>query len=285
MNERKNNRQAKTEKDYYFPVILSQVLCCSVLVGLFFFVRGGSGWQQLSEKYSSLLQEDFLTVEFSSVVSGMKEYLLEGSASFAVNGNRVEPYVNEDVTENNDNTSVTEEEPEKAIDTPEATTATNETSADTAVQTMSSGVNAQTVPLKLEYKKKSNMTAPLEDGVYTSYFGERTDPIAGDEDYHKGIDIAADEGEPIKAVFDGIVSAAGEDERSGKYVFLEHGKGIVTLYCHCSEIIVGKGERIKQGETIALVGSTGYSTGPHLHFEVRMNGESIDPLPLLENAD
>lgn len=284
MNERKNNRQAKAEKDYYFPVILSQVLCCAVLVGLFFFVRGGNGWQQLSEKYSSLLQEDFLTVEFSSVVSGVKEYLLEGSASFAVNGNRVEPYANdnEDVTENTDGP---EEESEKATDTSEATTDAPETTADTAVQTMSSGVVAQTVPLKLEYKKKSNMTAPLEDGIYTSYFGERTDPIAGDEDYHKGIDIAADEGEPIKAAFDGVVSAVGEDERSGKYIILEHGKGIVTLYCHCSEIIVGDEESIKQGETIALVGSTGYSTGPHLHFEVRMNGESVDPLPLLENAD
>jgi len=278
MNERKNNRQSQKEKDYYFPVILSQIFCCAVLVCLFFFIKGGNGWQQLSGKYSSLLQEDFLTVELDSVVSGMKEYLLEGSASFAVNGNRVEPYVEQDITEKEEFTSEPETKPQTTTDTAHTTTSV-------AVHTMSANTIEQTVPLKLEYKKKTNMTAPLNGGVYTSYFGERTDPIEGGDDYHKGVDIAADEGEPIKAVFDGAVYSVGEDERSGKYVFLEHGKGIMTFYCHCSEILVREGESVKQGEVVALVGSTGYSTGPHLHFEVRINGESIDPLPLLENAD
>lgn len=276
MNEQKNNRQSQTEKDYYFPVILSQIVCCAVLVGSFFLIRGGNSWLQLSEKYRSLLREDYLTVELDSVVSGVKEYLLEGSAAFAVNGNRVEPYAELTTTEKS--TPEAEIEAETTEDTSEGTTVP-------AVQTISVKKTSQSVPLKLEYKKKSNITQPLNAGVYTSYFGERTDPIEGDDDYHKGIDIAADEGEAIRAVFDGDVSSIGEDDRSGKYVFIDHGKGVATFYCHCSEILVSEGESVTQGDVIARVGSTGYATGPHLHFEVRVNGESIDPLPLLENAD
>lgn len=282
MNERKKSRENRKEKDYYFPVIVSQLVCCAVLVGLFFFARGTDAWPLLSERYSSLLQEDFITAEFSGVVSNIKEYFIEGNSSFAVNGNRVEPYSQSEISQESD----TPEEAEATAEAEsEAVTDSSVQGGSPAVQTISLRVNDSAVPLRLEYKKQSNMASPLTDGVYTSYFGERTDPIEGDEDYHKGIDIAADEGEPIMAVFDGVVASVGEDERSGKYVFLEHGKGVVTLYCHCSEITVKEDEKVKQGDVIALVGSTGYSTGPHLHFEVRMNGESVDPLPLLEYAD
>ena len=84
--------------------------------------------------------------------------------------------------------------------------------------------------------------------------------------------------------YDGRVVSVGEDARSGKYVFLEHEKDVVTFYCHCSEILVKEGDKVSQGDTIALVGSTGYSTGPHLHFEVRIKDVSVDPLPLLRDA-
>ncbi len=283
MNERKNNRQASKEKDYYFPVILSQILCCIGLVAIFFFIRSGDGGQQVCEKYASLLQDDFLTVEFSGVVSGIKEYLLDGESSLAVNGSRVEPYTQSESTTDNNDAAKPEAEPsvtEEIVESVEG-----EETNPIALQTMSVNVKQQTAPLKLTYKKKQSMVAPVENGSYTSYFGERTDPIVGGEDFHTGIDIAADEDSPIKAVFDGLVILVGEDDRSGKYVFIEHESGMETFYCHCSEILVREGESTQQGDVIALVGSTGYSTGPHLHFEIRMNGERIDPLPLLENAD
>ena len=138
--------------------------------------------------------------------------------------------------------------------------------------------------VKKKVSKPKKLISPVEDGRYTSYFGERTDPISEGYDYHKGLDIGADEGDRIRAVYDGIVLSVGEDSRSGNYIFLEHKNGYVTFYCHCSEILAEEGTVIRQGETIALVGSTGYSTGPHLHFEIRKNGESIDPLPFIENA-
>ncbi|MDD6526538.1 MAG: M23 family metallopeptidase, partial [Oscillospiraceae bacterium] len=97
-------------------------------------------------------------------------------------------------------------------------------------------------------------------------------------------DIAAPLGTKIKAAYNGTVSRTGEDSRSGKYIYLSHSNGLETLYCHCSSILAKKGAKIRQGETIALVGSTGWSTGPHLHFEIHKNGERIDPMPFLKEG-
>lgn len=289
MNEQKNNRQASKEKDYYFPVILSQLFCFVAVVAVFFFVRSTEGWQQVSEKYASLLQDDFLTVELSGAVSGIMEYLSD-SSSLAVNGSRVEPYRETESEADENSADETEDESritEKITSEEEITISEEETetTAAVALQTISVNTVQQAAPLKLEYKKKNKIVFPVENGTYTSYFGDRTDPIVGGEDFHTGVDIAADEGSPIKAVAGGRVTLTGEDDRSGKYIFIEHKSGTETFYCHCSDILAKEGESIKQGETIALVGSTGYSTGPHLHFELRVNGERTDPLPLLENAD
>lgn len=278
MNERKKKDTANDKKDFYFSVIVSQILCFIVLVLLFFSARAGEGWEQIRERYSLLLEDDFLTSEFSSVVSGMKEYLLSGSTAFAVSGNRVEPYsqpLSRGTDESSSQAASDEEADGEAVQT-----------ASVTVETVSvTTENNKSVPLKLSYKKEQEMIFPLHERIYTSYYGERTDPIKEGYDFHKGIDLAADEGDSIMAVLDGTVSSVGEDSRSGKYVFLAHENGRVTFYCHCSEILCAEGDDIRQGETIALVGSTGYSTGPHLHFEIRDDGVSIDPLPLIENAD
>ena len=317
MNERKKAEQIKKEKDYYFPVIVSQIICCAVTLSVFFFARSTQQWHQIKTKYSSLLQEDFLTVEFASVVSGMKDYLLSEKSAFAVFNNKVVPYERSEAEGNSEEdrekitgsqaekpsekkaettteyktestTVITTEDTEgiEAIkeNTGEALTSPAVFSSDTVSQISVAAVKTNTVPLRLTYKKKQKMISPLIEGRYTSYFGERTDPITEGSDYHKGIDIGADEGDRIRAVYDGTVSEIGEDSRSGKYIFITHEDGVNTFYCHCSKIIAQEGEKVSQGETIALVGSTGYSTGPHLHFEVRVNGTSVDPLPLLEDA-
>ncbi len=124
---------------------------------------------------------------------------------------------------------------------------------------------------------------PVSNGRYTSFFGYRINPITGKLSFHTGVDIAAAEGTNISAAFSGIVKTVGEDERAGKYIIIEHDQGLVTFYCHCSEILVEECTVIRQGETVALVGSTGWSTGPHLHFEVRRNNIRYNPLWLLEN--
>lgn len=126
---------------------------------------------------------------------------------------------------------------------------------------------------------------PIENGRYTSYFGYRTNPITGEWSFHTGLDIAAAKGTPIRAAQSGRVTRIGEDSRAGKYVFLTHSDGFVTFYCHCSEILVEENMNINRGETIARVGSTGWSTGPHLHFEIRRDGIRLNPLWALEDDD
>ena len=100
--------------------------------------------------------------------------------------------------------------------------------------------------------------------------------------FHRGIDIGMPMGTPICATKDGTVSTSVYGTGSyGYYIILDHGDGIQTLYAHCSELLVSVGDVVTKGQVIAKVGSTGNSTGPHVHFEVRINGERVDPLPYL----
>lgn len=112
----------------------------------------------------------------------------------------------------------------------------------------------------------------------SSYFGGRVDPITGAWSNHRGIDIPAPYGQSIAASNDGVVIYSGYHYSYGNYVIVDHGGGISTLYSHASKLLVSKGQAVSRGETIALVGSTGYSTGNHLHFEYRINGAVQDPL-------
>lgn len=119
-------------------------------------------------------------------------------------------------------------------------------------------------------------------GEISSPFGERTNPVTGEYSMHSGIDIAADLGSPVKAAYYGVVDRTGESEISGNYIVMTHSGGIETRYYHCGEILVSPGNVIRAGEVIAAVGDTGRSTGPHLHFEIRLNGEPVNPAPVIE---
>lgn len=125
---------------------------------------------------------------------------------------------------------------------------------------------------------------PVRGGRYSSKFGYRTNPITHVYSFHTGLDIAVAQGTKIHAAYHGQVRAVGEDERSGKYIILRHDDGLETFYCHCSRIVAAEGDTVDAGDVIARVGSTGWSTGPHLHFEVRKNGERLDPLQFLEDG-
>ena len=119
----------------------------------------------------------------------------------------------------------------------------------------------------------------------TSKYGMRTHPITGVYKLHTGVDIGAPMGANFVAANDGIVVKAGYNVAYGNMVIIDHGGGIQTLYAHGSEITVNVGDTVKRGETVVLkVGSTGYSTGAHAHFEVRINGVTTDPLPYITNG-
>jgi murein DD-endopeptidase MepM/ murein hydrolase activator NlpD len=114
-------------------------------------------------------------------------------------------------------------------------------------------------------------------GWISSKFGRRKNPFTGRRQFHRGLDIATRSGAPILAPADGIVTFAGRKGLMGNMLTIEHGFGMVTRYGHIKKFMKKKGDRIKRGETIALVGNTGRSTGPHLHYEVRLNGLAVNP--------
>jgi murein DD-endopeptidase MepM/ murein hydrolase activator NlpD len=123
---------------------------------------------------------------------------------------------------------------------------------------------------------------PVSGAVITSRFGKRTDPFHGKVKNHKGVDFAAKQGTPITPVKPGIVVAAGKRGGYGNVVVVDHGDGTTSLYAHCHELKVQKGQRVGRGDVIATVGTTGRSTGPHLHLEVHKDGAAIDPMSVLD---
>ena len=123
---------------------------------------------------------------------------------------------------------------------------------------------------------------PVGEGAISSYFGERSDPFTGEEGFHKGLDFAGTSGEPVVAVAAGVVTWAGERSGYGTLVEINHGNGYVTRYAHNQSALVAVGQTVTRGEHIALMGSTGHSTGPHVHFEVLHNGTQIDPLTFVK---
>lgn len=134
------------------------------------------------------------------------------------------------------------------------------------------------------YKLNYKIYSPVIDGVVSSEFGERVHPINGTLGVHKGIDIALAEGEPIYAIFDGEIIESNYDQWNGNYIKIKHDNNIISVYCHCSKLFVKKGDIIRGGEVIAEVGSTGQSTGPHIHFEIRINDVSYNPAIALKDA-
>ena len=118
---------------------------------------------------------------------------------------------------------------------------------------------------------------PVQAGFISSYFGQRQDPFTGHQAFHKGIDFAGSAGSDVVAVAAGVVTWAGERSGYGSLVEVSHGNGYVTRYGHNKRTLVAVGQTVTRGQPIALMGSTGRSTGPHVHFEVMRNGRQVDP--------
>jgi murein DD-endopeptidase MepM/ murein hydrolase activator NlpD len=119
---------------------------------------------------------------------------------------------------------------------------------------------------------------PVQQGWISSYFGQRADPFTGYTAVHKGLDFAAPEGTKVSSVAAGLVTFAGERPGFGQVVEINHGNGLSTLYAHNEKLLVKQGDMVRKGQEVSLMGSTGHSTGPHLHFEVLKNGAPVDPL-------
>ncbi len=125
---------------------------------------------------------------------------------------------------------------------------------------------------------RSTPTLLPAKGWITSYYGPRMSHYSNRVKMHEGLDVGAPIGTPIISPADGIVKIAGNNPGFGYYVEIDHGYGVETLYAHSSKLFVKKGQRVQRGDLIAKVGNTGMSTGPHLHYEIRVNGTPVDPL-------
>lgn len=122
---------------------------------------------------------------------------------------------------------------------------------------------------------------PVESGYISSFFGRRPDPFTGESAFHAGIDFAGAPGTRVLAAADGVVSFAGRGTGYGKLVEITHGNGYVTRYAHNASLLVQPGQTVRRGDPLALMGSTGRSTGTHLHFEVLRDGRSVNPMAFL----
>lgn len=153
----------------------------------------------------------------------------------------------------------------------ETTKPTEETKPDETTKPTEESKPEETKPAKVTWKVPINYTA------FTSPFGYRTDPVYGGKRFHYGVDLAAPKGRPIYATRSGTVSIASYDSECGYYVQINHGDGYKSIYMHMTNYIVKKGQKVSQGEVIGYCGSTGKSTGPHLHFGISKNGSYVNP--------
>ena len=177
-------------------------------------------------------------------------------------------------------------EQKKTVEAKKAEIAKSNEETEKMIDELQAEADAMTAKLQNSGSSSTNSTYiggqlawPTPSTSYiTSPFGYRIHPIYGYRKYHTGIDIGAYSGSSIVAANSGTVILSGWNGGYGKCIVVDHGGGITTLYAHCSSLLVGYGQKVSRGQTIAKVGSTGASTGPHLHFEVRLNGVYKNPL-------
>lgn len=233
--------------DTFLKITLVQAVICAVLLGLLMLVGKMSpdGFNQLKTGYNRIMERDMSVKEVWAELKDAAGFIFESAGE-----------------------KVTEPQADSTTEIPDG---------------MGNSEPGRTKPDSVSfspYYTTVSAAMPVE-GRISSPFGWREDPFTGEISIHTGLDIACDEGTPIAAAFYGKVEDSGENDVAGKYIRLSHAGGLETFYCHCSEILAPEGAVIRQGETIALVGSTGMSTGAHLHFEVRIGGKKLNPEWLL----
>lgn len=262
----KKQRKYRTKEDIFIKITAVQftvaLLIFAVLFGI--FKINSELFYDIKQQFSDILEDDFDLNDF--VPFNDTFFLLEND------GEQDEvTQIEETVTENAAET-VTETVTETEDNTFQASGG-EDLSVDEGLEIM----NFE------KYALSEKAVLPVV-GTVTSEFGYRIHPVYGTNGLHSGKDIAASEGTKIYAALSGTVIETGVGEKSGNYVKIDHSDGIVTLYAHCSEVFVEEGINVRKGEVIAAVGSTGLATGPHLHFEVIIDGEKCDPDYLLADA-
>lgn len=249
-------QNGKEKKDFFTVVMIVQSIVCAILIAFILFsVKSDGKFAHIMKTgYLKFMVTDFTAEDFSDAFKSIQDYA-------AVLSNEKESETLAVFVEEEDTSEekTHEELPTGGTDLEFSSLETLEGICFDAVDT---GIT---------------MAEPLKDYVITSSFGYRFSPISGETGVHTGLDMAADYGNTIYAAADGIVVDSAWDNSYGNYVKIQHKNNTVTIYAHCSYLCVDEGEKVKAGEKIAEVGSTGASTGNHLHFEIRKDNIRINP--------
>ncbi len=273
-------KEEAKKKEVMPRVILVQTAVCAVLVlTIFGLSRTGLGlYRQLCEEYYRIMSVDMSAHEiWLSAKSIFSLYGLDQDADEAGTPQDDENavYADESKTEEYESVLASDETATAVIeDGAEITTVSSSGGED--IKVLDALAEASFAPVSLSVKA----TMPVY-GKITSGFGYRENPVTGEQSFHTGIDIAAKEGTRVAAAYYGVITDTGCTEAKGNYIVMSHGNGVETMCCHLSKILVTEGTVIRAGETIGRVGSTGWSTGPHLHFELRVYGVRCNPIWVL----
>ncbi len=261
----KRSSKPKTKTDYLIRLILLQCLLSALIVSGFFIASktSPSSFEQMKSDYTEMMKKDMSAGEIIEQIKGAAEYVFTPGDSLQASSDnvRVESF------------EVTSDETGETVAVGEIV----DGSGGSDIEAKEAAEGTSFAP----YFVSVDPVLPVEKARITSRFGYRTNPVSGKYGFHTGLDLAADEGTPVSACFYGKIIDTGNSDVWGNYVLMEHSDGFCTYYCHLAEIYVEENSVIRQGETIGTVGSTGWSTGPHLHFEIRINGVRVNPEALL----
>lgn len=275
------NVKKETKLTLYKKLIL-QILICFVLYFIFYLIKNSN--YIFSEDFISKTRE-FLSydINFGNAYNSVIEYYNDHIKSFFVVEDKKENEEQNTITnEVQENTQTSNEIQEGGIGGGEDETLqesenkVEQTSNEPVVQLSQMELDAK------EIKEKYSMILPLTGYTTTSRYGPRTptDIVSAD---HKGIDIGANEGTVFVAAMSGTVTIASGEGSYGNHIFIENGD-VITVYAHCKTLYVKTGDKVEQGQKIGEVGSTGNATGPHLHFEIRKSGRTVNPEYILQFA-
>lgn len=277
----------KKERRWRLSVVGVQCIACVVVLLLALLLRtaGGAAYEQLRQSFhESLMRNDLLATlsmlwdgdPLEDVVSQPSDTTGESTTTSTTGGT--------------DGTTTSTDKTTSTTSTSTTTAPTTGTAQTTGATTKASGVSATGTAggrlppegvLAVALRVNRVACAPVSQGSLTSGYGYRQDPTGEDEQFHRGVDIAAPAGTPIAAMFYGQVTAAGESDSLGQYIRLNHGDGVEVLYAHCSGVVAVQGAFVRPGETVALVGATGDATGSHVHVQISCDGQVYNPSAIL----
>lgn len=301
--ERRHKKAAKNNVDFSLAVIRTQTLVCTILLLAALLLRfaGGAAFDGIKQRCADEISGEFNFNEIientMAVFSLLRQAQVPDDAEAVHTQAAAEQHTEAPQLTNEDSSvasaSVTFDEPELAI--PQTIYVAGESPLESKFLNLGGEgekILAEDVELDEVIEGASLTEYPVAVqgvlptcGRISSKFGFRDDPFTGERKFHGGMDIATPTGTPIAAVYGGrVIKAVESDTGYGNHIIIRHSDGLITIYGHCSKLLVETGTVVRAGEIIAEVGSTGNSTGPHLHFEARINGVKVSPAYLVDTS-